>query len=119
MILPSGHMQIVISLAADHLTDCSNDLHAPSRPQSFAVLVGIHSNYQVIDSADLAHLIGIVFQPGGTIPFFSTCTHLFTNLETSLEDIWGSAARSCATVSTKRPHPQPNSTRSSPHSLSA
>jgi AraC-like DNA-binding protein len=94
MILPSGHMQIVISLAADHLTDCLNDLHAPSRPQPFAVLVGIHSSYQVIDAADLAHLIGIVFQPGGTIPFFSTCTHLFTNLETSLEDIWGSAARS-------------------------
>lgn len=94
IILPSGHMQIVISLAADHLTDCSEGLHAPARPQFFAVLVGIHSSYQVIDSVDLTHLIGIVFHPGGTTPFFSTCTHLFTNLETSLEDIWGYAAKS-------------------------
>jgi AraC-like DNA-binding protein len=94
IILPSGHLQIVISLAADHLTDCANDLHAPPRPQSFAVLVGIHSSYQVIDSADLTHLIGLVFHPGGSTPFFSTCTHLFTNLETSLEDIWGNAAPS-------------------------
>jgi len=87
-------MQIVISLAANHLTYCSNDLQEPPQPQSFAVLVGIHSSYQVIDSADLAHLIGIVFHPGRTTPFFSTCTHLFTNLETSLEDIWGNSARS-------------------------
>jgi AraC-like DNA-binding protein len=94
VILPSGHMQIVMSLAADHLTDCSQGLHAPARHQSSAVLVGIHSSYQVIDSVDLTHLIGIVFLPGGTTPFFSNCTNLFTNLETSLEDIWGNAAKS-------------------------
>lgn len=89
VVLPSGHMQIVISLA-DNLTDCAAGLCAPAQPQSFAVLVGMFSRYQVIDTVDLAHLIGIVFRPGGTTPFFSTCTHLFTNLETSLEDIWGS-----------------------------
>lgn len=94
IVLPSGHMQIVISLAPAPLTDCSAGITAPTQPQSFAVLVGMFSRYQIIDSADLAHLIGIVFRPGGTIPFFSTCSHLFTNLETSLEDIWNSEARS-------------------------
>ncbi len=94
MILPSGHMQIVISLGAPNLTDCSAGLLAPAQPQSFAVLVGIYSRYQVIDTADLAHLIGIVFRPGGTMPFFAERTDLFTNLETSLEDIWGTNARS-------------------------
>ena len=94
MILPSGHMQIVLSLGPPHLTDCSAGLHAPAQPQSFAVLVGMYSRYQVIDTADLAHLIGIVFRPGGTTPFFAERTDLFTNLETSLEDIWGGSARS-------------------------
>lgn len=93
MVLPSGHMQIVMSLQASHLTDCTAGLYAPTQPQSFAVLVGIYSHYQVIDTADLAHLIGIVFRPGGTTPFFSTCNDLFTNLETSLEDLWGFPAR--------------------------
>jgi AraC-like DNA-binding protein len=91
VILPSGHMQIIMSLD-NHLTDCTAGLRVPVQPQSFAVLVGMFSRYQVIDTADLAHLIGIVFRPGGTAPFFSTGTHLFTNLETSLEDIWGPRA---------------------------
>ncbi|HEY8997556.1 MAG TPA: AraC family transcriptional regulator, partial [Edaphobacter sp.] len=94
MILPPGHMQIVLSLGPPHLTDCSAGLHAPARQQSFAVLVGMYSRYQVIDTADLAHLIGIVFRPGGTTPFLAERTDLFTNLETSLEDIWGSRASS-------------------------
>jgi AraC-like DNA-binding protein len=94
MILPSGHLQIVISLARDYLTDCANDLYAPSRRSPSALLVGMYSRYNVIDSDDLSELIGVVFHPGGTTPFFSTCTDLFTNLETPLEDLWGRASRS-------------------------
>ncbi|MBS1820718.1 MAG: helix-turn-helix transcriptional regulator [Acidobacteria bacterium] len=93
VILPSGHMQVVISLGG-RLTDCSGGLHAPASPQDFAVLTGIYSKYMVIDTADLFHLAGVVFHPGGTAPFFSGGADLFTNLETSLEAIWGVAARS-------------------------
>ncbi|HMF53857.1 MAG TPA: AraC family transcriptional regulator [Edaphobacter sp.] len=92
IILPTGHLQVVISLTENQLTDCTREPGTSSQSQPFSVLVGIHSHYQVIDSADLAHLIGILFHPGGTIPFFSPFTHLFTNLEASLEDIWGSSA---------------------------
>jgi AraC-like DNA-binding protein len=106
MILPSGHMQIVLSLGAPQLTDCSGGLHSPAQPQAFAVLVGIYSHYQFIDTADLAHLIGIVFRPGGTTPFFAACTHLFTNLETSLEAIWGTSARSLRDRLIDAPTPQ-------------
>ena len=92
MILPTGHLQVVISLTEEQLSDCSKGINALSEPQSYSVLVGIQSRYQIINTADLAHLIGILFHPGGTAPFFADCTHLFTNLETSLEDIWGGAA---------------------------
>jgi AraC-like DNA-binding protein len=101
VILPSGHMQIVLSLAQS-LTDCAAGLHAPATPQSFAVLVGIFSRYQVIDTADLAHLVGIVFRPAGTTPFFSACTHLFTNLETPLEDLWSTGDLRSSTPHTLR-----------------
>jgi AraC-like DNA-binding protein len=104
VVLPSGHMQIVMSLA-DHLTDCANRLCAPVQPQSFAVLVGMFSRYQVIDTADLAHLIGIVFRPGGTTPFFSAGTSLFTNLETALEDVWGPCARALRERLQEQPTP--------------
>lgn len=106
VILPSGHMQVVISLTDAPLNDCSAGLTAPTQPQAFAVLTGMFSRYQVIDSADLAHLIGIVFRPGGTTPFFSTCSHLFTNLETSLEDIWSTNARSLRDQLCEAPTPQ-------------
>lgn len=92
IVLPSGRLQIVISLARDHLTDCANGLHAPASNSAAALLVGLYSQYQVIDSTDLEELIGLVFHPGGTAPFVSEATHLFTNRETSLEDIWGNAS---------------------------
>jgi AraC-like DNA-binding protein len=106
MILPTGHLQVVISLTEEQLSDCSRGINAVSEPQSFSVLVGIHSRFQIINTADLTHLIGIVFHPGGTAPFFSECTHLFTNQETSLEDIWGIAANSLRDSLREAPTPE-------------
>ena len=91
-VLPAGHLQIVMSLARDYLTDCNSDCIAPVPPSAPALLIGIHSHYQVIDRFDMAELIGVVFRPGGTTPFFSPVTHIFSNRETSLEDIWGRQA---------------------------
>lgn len=93
IVLPSGRMQIVISLAHDYLTDCGIDLAAPSKPSAAALLAGVQSRYQVVESIDFSEIIGVVFRPGGTAPFFDRCAHLFTNAETSLEDIWGNTTR--------------------------
>ena len=90
-VLPNGHAQIVISLARDYLTDANNALN-PLQHSPAAILLGIYSRHQQIDTIDLAELIGIVFQPGGTLPFVPSNTHLFSNCETSLEDIWGRAS---------------------------
>jgi AraC-like DNA-binding protein len=91
-VLPNGHAQVVISLARDYLTD-ANSLN-PLQHSPAAILLGIYSHHQQIDTFDLAELLGIVFQPGGTLPFFPANTHLFSNRETSLEDIWGRTAES-------------------------
>jgi AraC-like DNA-binding protein len=90
-VLPNGHAQIVISLARDHLTDANHPTN-PLEPSPAAIFLGIYSRYQQIDAIDFAELIGILFHPGGTLPFFPDNTHAFTNHETSLEDLWGNAA---------------------------
>jgi AraC-like DNA-binding protein len=91
-VLPTGCAQVVISLARDYLTD-ANNLLDPLQHSPAAILLGIYSQHQQIDSIDLAELMGVVFQPGGTLPFFPANTQVFTNRETSLEDIWGNASK--------------------------
>ncbi|MDQ2735517.1 MAG: AraC family transcriptional regulator, partial [Pseudomonadota bacterium] len=90
-ILPAGHAQVVISLARDYLTDANNPTN-PLQHSPPAILLGIYTLHQQIDAIDLAELIGIVFQPGGTLPFFPATTQIFTNRETALTDIWGSTS---------------------------
>ncbi len=87
-VLPSAHAQVVISLARDYLTDANHPTD-PLQHTPAALFLGIYTRHQQIDTIDLAELIGISFHPGGTLPFFPSNTQLFTNCETSIEDIWG------------------------------
>jgi AraC-like DNA-binding protein len=91
-ILPSGHPQIVISLARDYLTDANHPTDALQHTPA-AILLGIYSRHQHIDAIDLSELIGILFHPGGTTAFFPDNTELFTNCETDLTTLWGRAAQ--------------------------
>jgi AraC-like DNA-binding protein len=90
-VLPTGRPTLVISLARDFLINANHPTD-PLRPQPAALLLGIYSHHQLIDTIDLTELIGITFHPGGTVAFFPDTTHTFTNRETSLEDLWGRAA---------------------------
>jgi len=90
-ILPTGRAQVVISLARDYLTDANHPTN-PLEPSPAAIFLGIYSHHQQIDAIDFTELIGILFHPGGTVAFFPDHTNVFTNRETSLEDLWGRAA---------------------------
>ncbi|MGD0443030.1 MAG: helix-turn-helix domain-containing protein [Edaphobacter sp.] len=90
-VLPNGRAQVVISLARDYLTNANHPTD-PLQPQPAAIFLGLYSRHQLIDTIDLSELIGIIFQPGGTIAFFPGHTHTFTDRETSLEDLWGRAS---------------------------
>ncbi len=92
-VLPAGHSQVVISLARDYLTDANHPTD-PLQHTAPALYLGLYSRYQWIDAIDFAELIGVVFRPGRTLPFFSHAAHLFSDRETSLEDLWGTASRS-------------------------
>ena len=89
-ILPTGCVQIILNLARDYLLDCPegrSDQRAPP-----ALVVGARSVYEIVDSSDMADLIGIVFAPGGFAPFAREAAHLFSNQSVALCDIWGSQA---------------------------
>ncbi len=62
-ILPSGCAQIVLSLSRDFLTDCPEG--GPEQRTAPALLVGQRSIYEIIATADLVDLAGVLFEPGG------------------------------------------------------
>jgi AraC-like DNA-binding protein len=91
-ILPTGSTQIILSLSRDHLLECPEG--RPSQPAPAAQITGARSSYEIIDNSDLACIIGLVFHPAGFSAFEGVPADLFANRFISLEDLWGTAARS-------------------------
>ena len=89
-ILPTGRIQIILNLARDFLLDCPDG--QPAQPTAPALVVGARSRYEMVDTADMADLIGVVFHPGGFAPFARDSVDLFSNRSVGLDDLWGGAA---------------------------
>jgi AraC-like DNA-binding protein len=89
-VLPSGCVQIILNLARDYLLDCPEG-RADCR-MSPGLVVGARSVYEIVDTSDMADLIGIVFTPGGFPVFASDAAHLFSNRSIALEGVWGDDA---------------------------
>jgi AraC-like DNA-binding protein len=90
-ILPTGRVQIILNLARDFFVDCHDGI--PEQASSPSLIVGARSTYEIVDTSDMADLIGIVFHPGGFAPFARDSVHLFSNRSIALEDVWGGTAR--------------------------
>lgn len=91
-ILPSGCVQVIVNLERDYLHDCPEGKAERRMPP--ALVVGARSVYEIINTSDMASLIGVVFEPGGFAPFAGDAVDLFSNQNVCLEDVWGGAARS-------------------------
>jgi len=89
-VLPTGRVQVILNLARDFLLDCPEG--EPMQRMAPALIVGARSRFEVIDSSDLADLIGIVFEPGGFAPFVGEAVDLFSNRSIALDAVWGSSA---------------------------
>jgi AraC-like DNA-binding protein len=103
-VLPTGCSQVILNLARDFLLDCPEGL--PDQRMQPALVVGARSIYEIVDSSDMADLIGIVFAPGGFTPFANDSAHLFSNQSIALFDIWGSQANSLRDRLRDLPTPQ-------------
>ena len=91
-VFPSGAIQLVINLAKDRITDGRFPLGDHRHHLGPSVIVGVHAEYVVIDTADLAEMMGIVFRPGGFVPFFGIPAGEFQNAHIDLENVWGAEA---------------------------
>jgi hypothetical protein len=89
-VLPGGCVQIVINLARDFLCQCGENDREDRMPAS--LVVGVHSVYKIVDTADMAELIGVLLQPGGFAPFASDAVNSFSNRSVALTDVWGAKA---------------------------
>jgi len=88
-LLPDGSMELVINLHEDRAR-----IYDPQDTEKFvtlrgALLVGAHSEFFVIDTAEQNTVIGVHFKPGGAFPFFDPPAGELHNILLSLEDLWG------------------------------
>jgi AraC-like DNA-binding protein len=90
-ILPTGRVQVILNLARDFLLDCPEGEADCRMPP--ALVVGARSTYEIVDTSDMADLIGIVFAPGGFGLFAGDAVDLFSNRSVDLEAVWGGCAR--------------------------
>jgi AraC-like DNA-binding protein len=91
-ILPTGRVQVILNLARNFLLDCPEGLPVERVPA--ALIVGARSRYEIVDTSDMADLIGIMFEPCGFGPFAAGASvDEFSNRSTVLEDVWGLASR--------------------------
>lgn len=90
-VLPTGCVQVILNLARDFLLDCPQGQLDRRMPPT--LIVGARSIYEIVDTSDMADLIGIVFWPGGFPPFASDAAHLFSNQTVALDSIWGNGAQ--------------------------
>jgi AraC-like DNA-binding protein len=90
-MLPTGCVQVILNLARDFLIDYPD--REPARLTPPSLIVGARSVYEIVDTSDMADLIGIVFEPGGFAPSAADSADLFSNRNISLEDVWGAQAR--------------------------
>lgn len=91
-ILPNGCVQVILNLARDFLHDCPEN--KPQARTAPALIVGSRSVYEIVSSADMADLIGVVFEPGGFAAFAHDAVDGLSNRSVDLEDLCGERARS-------------------------
>ena len=84
-ILPTGRAQLILNLARDFIVDCPEG--RPAAWMAPALLVGQRSAYEVVDTSDMADLIGVSFEPGALPVFLADAADRVTNGYAALEDV--------------------------------
>ena len=92
-VLPNGAAQLIVNLKEDR-TRVYRPESGTSREttSSGAVLSGVQSRYCVIDTAEQESVLGVVFRPGGAIPFFRMPAHETRDAHVPLDVFWGRRA---------------------------
>jgi len=92
-VLPNGAAQLVINLKEDQTRAYDPSRGFACETTSGMVISGLQSRYCVIDAAETECVAGVVFRPGGTVPFFRLPAHELHDATVPLEFLWGRMAR--------------------------
>lgn len=92
-LLPTGTIELVINLHEDEVRTYDPDDAGRCLRYPGSVVVGAHSRYFVLDTAEQNDVIGIHFKPGGAYPFLAPPADGFSNTHVGLESIWGPRTR--------------------------
>ena len=91
-LLPDGSMELVVNLDDDEVRVYDRRDHTRYERLSGGVLIGPHSDFFVIDTAEQERVLGIHFHPGGAFPFLRLPAAELHGLHVSLADVWGGFA---------------------------
>jgi AraC-like DNA-binding protein len=80
-------MQVLINLSRDYLTDCREDGSAIQQ-QPGSIVMGARARFEVIDTADLCELAGVVIEPGGFGGLFRERADLLFEQSVALDSLW-------------------------------
>ena len=88
-VLPTGAAQLIVNLREDQTR--LYDPRCPGRclTTSGSVLSGVQSRFRVIDTSEQEYVAGVVFRPGGTVPFFRVPASETSDAGVPLEALWG------------------------------
>jgi AraC-like DNA-binding protein len=92
-VLPSGAAQLIANLKEDRTRVYRPELGFECEiTSSGTILSGVQSRYCVIDTAEQECVLGVVFRPGGTVPFFRIPAHEMRDARVPLDLFWGRRA---------------------------
>ena len=90
-VLPTGGAQLVVNLLEDQTR--TYRLGRLGRPEcaatSGSILSGVATRYQIIDTSEQEHVVGVSFRPGGTLPFVREPAHHLQDADVPLDALWG------------------------------
>ena len=90
--LPSGHMQLLVNLAADRLVTFRGDRLDVEQRVGGAGLVGAQTEPVGLDTADQRSIIWVCFRAGGALPFFPAPPGAVAGEIVGLDELWGRGA---------------------------
>jgi AraC-like DNA-binding protein len=88
-VLPNGAAQLIVNLKEDQTRAYDPDDPGRCHLASGAVVSGIGTRFQIIDTAEQEHVVGVSFHPGGTVAFFPEPAHTLHGPDVPLEALWG------------------------------
>lgn len=92
-VLPTGAAHLAVRLAGPSLRLYHDEVDRSGRDAGHAVLGGPRATFYLRDVSSASSSVGAAFTPGAVTAITGVCARELAERHTSLEDIWGRAAR--------------------------